>query len=104
MVRVAILGPKADVWSRSGLEREPFMETPWYLHRSSHGWQGVAIFLIALHFVLPFAILLTRKVKRTPRLLAIVAAWLLLHVGWDDVAHVMSQAPAGHSPGTLPAF
>ena len=27
----------------------------------------------------------------------IVAAWLLLHVGWDDVAHVMSQAPAGHS-------
>jgi len=53
-------------------------ETPWYLHRSSHGWQAIAIFLIALHFVLPFAVLLTRKVKRTPRLLAGVAAWMLL--------------------------
>jgi hypothetical protein len=53
-------------------------ETPWYLHRSSHGWQAIAIFLIALHFVLPFAVLLTRKVKRTPGLLAAVAGWLLL--------------------------
>jgi hypothetical protein len=53
-------------------------ETPWYLHRSSHGWQAVAIFLIALHFVLPFAVLLTRKVKRTPRLLAAIGGWLLL--------------------------
>jgi hypothetical protein len=53
-------------------------ETPWYLHRSSHGWQVVAIFLIGLHFALPFAVLLMRKVKRTPRMLAAVAGWLLL--------------------------
>jgi len=27
----------------------------------------------------------------------VVAAWLLLHVGWDDVAQVMAKAPAGYS-------
>ena len=30
---IAILGPTADVWSRpSGLDRELFSDTPWYLH------------------------------------------------------------------------
>ncbi len=60
------------IWSGNLAE-----ETPWYLHRSSHGWQALALALIALHFFLPFGLLLTRKVKRTPRLLARVAAGLL---------------------------
>ncbi len=36
--QVAILGPTADVWSRHGLSRPPFIKTPWYLHRL---WQAL---------------------------------------------------------------
>jgi len=35
---VAILGPTPDVWSRHGVTRSYFIETPWYLHRI---WQAV---------------------------------------------------------------
>jgi len=35
---VAILGPTADVWSDSGLDRNPFNMTPWYLHSI---WQAL---------------------------------------------------------------
>jgi hypothetical protein len=38
VVEVAILGPSADVWSRHGLERGPFVHTPEYLHLL---WQAV---------------------------------------------------------------
>jgi len=36
--QIAIFGPTADVWSRGGLDRDPFIETPWYLHRL---WQAI---------------------------------------------------------------
>ncbi len=36
--QVAILGPTADVWSDSGLDRNPFNMTPWYLHSI---WQAL---------------------------------------------------------------
>ena len=36
--QVAILGPTADVWSESGLDRNPFNMTPWYLHSI---WQAL---------------------------------------------------------------
>jgi len=29
---VAILGPTLDVWSENGLDRNPWIKTPWYLH------------------------------------------------------------------------
>jgi hypothetical protein len=38
VVEVAILGPSADIWSRHGLERGPFVHTPEYLHLL---WQAV---------------------------------------------------------------
>jgi len=38
VVQVAILGPTADVWSRHGLDRVPFVHTPENLH---HLWQAV---------------------------------------------------------------
>lgn len=31
VVSLAILGPRADLWSEVGLERQPFHTTPWYL-------------------------------------------------------------------------
>jgi hypothetical protein len=49
----------------------------WYLPRDRAGWQYVAWALFLFHFVLPFFLLLTRKVKRTPILTARVAGLLL---------------------------
>ncbi|MBT3384474.1 MAG: hypothetical protein HN778_12045 [Prolixibacteraceae bacterium] len=36
--QVAIIGPTADRWSESGLDRNPFLKEPWYLHSL---WQSM---------------------------------------------------------------
>ncbi len=36
--QVAIIGPTADRWSESGLDRNPFLTDPWYLHSL---WQAM---------------------------------------------------------------
>jgi hypothetical protein len=52
-------------------------EIPYMLTRTSHGWQYLAIFLITFHFAVPWLLLLSRKTKRTPQRLVMIAAWLL---------------------------
>jgi hypothetical protein len=39
-------------------------ETPWYIHRMADGWNGVAILVLLVQFVLPFFLLLNRFIKR----------------------------------------
>jgi hypothetical protein len=53
-------------------------ETPWYLHRGRGGWEVVAIALIALHFVVPFLLLLWRQSKQMPHWLMAIAGLLLV--------------------------
>jgi hypothetical protein len=52
-------------------------EIPWYALRTQGGWQWVALALFAFHFALPFLMLLSRDIKRNPRLLGGIAAALL---------------------------
>ena len=52
-------------------------EIPWYLSRLNHGWQYVALALVLGHFVLPFALLLSRDLKRNFKLLASIATFIL---------------------------
>lgn len=52
-------------------------ETRWYVVRSQHGWQWLALALIAVHFALPFVLLLPRALNRSARVLAGVALLLL---------------------------
>jgi hypothetical protein len=52
-------------------------EISWYLVRSRGGWGVAAVVLVAIHLLLPFAVLLSRTVKRRRRALAFVALWLL---------------------------
>jgi hypothetical protein len=85
-------------------------EAEWYLHRSAHGWQFVALALVAFHFAVPFLLLLLRVTKRRGETLAKVAAlilvmryvdlfWLIqpafhpagLHVHWLDVLLPLSM-------------
>ena len=83
-------------------------ETPWYLARLNGGWQYLALVVLLLQFVLPFAVLLSRDLKRDARRLATVALivlagrlldlfWLLkpafspahFAIHWMDVAAVI---------------
>lgn len=53
-------------------------EIPWYLHRLQGGWGAVAVLLLLGHFALPFLLLLSRDIKRRPRLLARLAIGLIV--------------------------
>jgi hypothetical protein len=53
-------------------------EIPYFIARISHGWQYLALFLVVFHFAVPFLLLLSRDLKRTPHRLVTVAVWLLV--------------------------
>ncbi len=56
-------------------------EIPWYLRRFHGGWGSVAVALVVFHFAAPFALLLTRAVKRhANRLLGLCALMLLIRM------------------------
>jgi len=53
-------------------------EIAWYLPRLHTGWKYVGLALVLLHFAVPFALLLSRDLKRNARRLARVAILLVL--------------------------
>jgi hypothetical protein len=56
-------------------------EIAWFLPRVNTSWHDVALFIIAVHFALPFLVLLSRRAKRIPRTLgALVALLLFAHL------------------------
>jgi hypothetical protein len=59
-------------------------EVPWLILRIQGGWLWVGAFLVAFQFLVPFFLLLSRDLKRKPRTLAWVAAWVLL-AHWVDL-------------------
>ncbi len=52
-------------------------EIPWYVERLRGGWQYIALVLVFGHFALPFALLLSRDLKRNFKLLASIAVFIL---------------------------
>ena len=53
-------------------------EVTWYLARARGSWGVVALALLALHFALPFLLLLDGDLKRSPRALGAVAGLVLV--------------------------
>jgi hypothetical protein len=53
-------------------------EIPFFYRRLRGGWQYVSLAILLGHFALPFALLLSRDLKRRPRLLAKVAIAILV--------------------------
>lgn len=53
-------------------------ETSWYIPRTLTSWRLLAWFLIAFHFAVPFAVLLSRRAKRRSQWLGTIAAMLLI--------------------------
>jgi hypothetical protein len=76
-------------------------EIPWYMRRLSGGWGWLGAALVVLHFALPFLLLLPEGANRNRRLLASVAALVVLmrlvDVYWL-VRPVFTQT--GSSPAT----
>jgi len=52
-------------------------ETQFYWARKDNGWQSLTMFLVVGHFILPFAILLWRFMRRSLTLLAVMAVWAI---------------------------
>ena len=61
------------IWSGNMLS-----EIRWYLMRLSGGWQYFGPLLIFVHFVFPFALLLSRSLKRDARRLILVALLVIV--------------------------
>ena len=73
-------------------------ETAWYALRLEGSWSLVTMLLGFCHFVVPFALLLFRPIKRSPFLLGLVAVWLLVFHLWDLYWQVM---PTVHPEGVV---
>jgi hypothetical protein len=61
------------IWSGNITE-----EIRWYLDRVHGHWKIISTGLIFFHFVLPFALMLSRNLKRQPRKLVRMAVWIML--------------------------
>lgn len=52
-------------------------EITWYMHRLHTGWRFVGLTLVLFHFAVPFLLLLSRRMKRTPDLIVKIALGIL---------------------------
>jgi hypothetical protein len=68
-------------------------ETRFYLARMKAGFGGIGIFLILFHFIVPFFILLSRNLKRTPPALQAMAIYILIVHAVDIYWVVMPAMP-----------
>jgi hypothetical protein len=74
------------IWSANLKE-----EIPHYLVRWENGYQYVSLFMLVLYFMVPYALLLSRDVKRDWRRLRVLATWLLLARVVDYYWHVAPE-------------
>jgi len=72
-------------------------EIPWYLARTRGGWQWIALAIVLFHFALPFVLLLSHRLKRRARSIAIVAL-ILAVMRYIDVFWLVTPA---FNPGAL---
>jgi hypothetical protein len=77
------------IWSANLVE-----EIPHYLIRWDSGYQWVSAFMIVGHFALPYALLLSRNIKRDWKRLRVIATWILVARIVDYYWHV---APEFHT-------
>ena len=68
-------------------------EISWYVRRMNGGWGGVGLLLVIFHFAVPFALLLSRSLKKNVAQLALLASGLMVVRMVDIFWHV---EPASH--------
>ncbi len=74
-------------------------ETLWYAHRATHGWGAVGTILVFGHFLVPFAFLLSRHVKRSSVALSIGAIFLLVIHCMDMQYLILPGSGTDHAEG-----
>jgi hypothetical protein len=72
-------------------------EVVWYVRRIEGPWLLLALSLVLLHFVVPFAALLSRACKRNPTKLSVVALMIVV-MHWIETVWMIEPAP--HPEGT----
>ena len=78
-------------------------EIPFYLQRLQGGWQFLALALVLFHFALPFAVLLSRDLKRNAKTLGLVAG-LVLAIRVVDLYWLVAPDLAGHHGAGAPGL
>jgi hypothetical protein len=63
-------------------------EISWFFVRLHGGWEYVALFLVLFQFAVPFALLLSRRLKRKTRTLVWIASWIIFARMVDIYWHV----------------
>ena len=90
----------------AGVRGEHDDEIPYFVTRITNGWQYLAVFLVVFQFAVPFSLLLSRDLKRTPQRLVMVAFWLifvrfadlfmLVTPEFDTSGHNLHATPGEH--------
>jgi hypothetical protein len=70
-------------------------EIPWFIRRLRGPWGYVSLLLLLGHFALPFALLLSRDLKRNPGLLAKVAIFVIF-MRFVDIVWLVAPVPEAH--------
>ncbi len=76
-------------------------EGMWFVQREAASWRQASLALVVGHFVVPFVLLLSHRLKRSPRLLGLLAAWLIAFHYLDMYWLVM---PAHTATGARPSW
>jgi hypothetical protein len=71
-------------------------EIPWFLRRINNGWGYVAMFLVLFQFAIPFAFLLSQRLKKSTSTLVVMATWLLIVRIVDIYWHVEPAVSLHH--------
>jgi hypothetical protein len=82
-------------------------EIPWYIRRMNGGWGEVGLFLAVFQFAVPFALLLSRQLKRKTHSLVWLASWIILMRMIDIFWHVepgLSVVRSGSLVALHPTF
>jgi hypothetical protein len=79
-------------------------EIPWYKVRMAGGWEYVGIFMVIFGFAVPFALLLSRQLKRNAGTLVRVASWILLIRMVDIFWHIEPSVQIRQGVAVFPAF
>ena len=82
-------------------------EIRWYLARTQHGWKPIMIFLVVVHFVAPFLLLLNRGLKKKSSSLGAIALLILCarvgEIYWQVLPNFADASGiTGHFHVTLP--
>ncbi len=78
------------IWYGNIPEETMFFHTRW-----AGSWKWVSMLLIGGHFLLPFALLLTRAAKRSLKVLAFAGFWMLF-IHWVDIYWVVLPTMGAH--------